>query len=182
MLTPTAHAQAEPFLGQIMCAGFNFQPRGWLLADGRTMPIAQYTALFSLLGTTYGGDGRTTFALPDLRGRVILGAGQSPGTTLRQLGERGGSETQQITVTQLPPHSHTVAPQASSQDATSISPAGKAPATKARTTLYADPTPGTTLAPSTTSVAGAGQPLPVMPPYTTFNCFIAVEGIFPSRW
>lgn len=181
LLAPAAHAQAEPFLGQIMCAGFNFAPRGWAFADGSLLPIATNTALFSLLGTTYGGDGRTTFALPDLRGRVIIGAGQSPGTSGRALGERGGSETQFIAVNQLPPHSHTVTPQASSQDASSISPAGKAPATKARTTLYADPTPGTNMAPSTTSVTGAGQPLSVMPPFTTFSCFIATEGIFPSR-
>lgn len=181
LLAPTAHAQAEPILGQIMCAGFNFAPRGWAFANGSLIPIATNTALFSLLGTTYGGDGRTTFALPDLRGRVIVSAGQSPGTTLRTLGEQGGSETQNITVNQLPPHSHTVTPQASSQDASSITPAGKAPATKARTTLYADPTPGTNMASSTTSATGAGQPLSVMPPFTTVNCYIATEGIFPSR-
>lgn len=181
LLTPAAHAQAEPFLGQIMCAGFNFAPRGWAFADGRLLPIATNTALFSLLGTTYGGDGRTTFALPDLRGRVILGSGQGPGTALHQLGESGGSETQQISVSQLPAHSHTVSPQGSAQDATSISPAGKAPATKARTTLYADPTPGTNLAPSTSSATGGGQPVSVMQPYATFSCFVALEGIFPSR-
>jgi len=180
-LTPAAHAQAEPFLGQIMCAGFNFAPRGWAFADGRLLPIATNTALFSLLGTSYGGDGRTTFALPDLRGRVAMGAGQGPGTSLHSLGEQGGNETQQITVNQLPPHSHNVLPQASSLDANSISPSNKVPATKARTTLYADPTPGTTMAPSTTTPTGSGQPISVMQPYTTFSCFIATEGIFPSR-
>lgn len=181
LLAPAAHAQAEPLLGQIMCAGFNFAPRGWAFANGQLIPIATNTALFALLGTTYGGDGRTTFALPDLRGRVMVGAGQGPGTTFRNLGEQGGSETQRISVGQLPAHTHTVSPQASSDDASSISPAGKAPATKARTTLYAEPTPGNTMAPSTTSATGQGQPLPVMQPFTTVNCFIATEGIFPSR-
>ncbi len=177
-----AHAQAtEPFLGQIMCAPYNFEPRGWAYAAGQVLSIAQNSALFSLLGTTYGGDGRTTFALPDLRGRVMLMAGQGPGTTLHNLGETGGTETQQLTVNNLPPHAHTVSPQGSSLDATSISPAGKAPASKARTTLYADPTPGSNLAPSTTSATGGGTPVSVMQPYGTVNCYIALQGVYPSR-
>ena len=176
-----AYAQAEPFLGQIMCAGFDFEPRGWARADGRLLPIAQNTALFSLLGTQYGGDGRSTFALPDLRGRVMVGSGQGPSTSARSAGETGGSETQQITVNQLPSHTHVVTPLASSSDAVSISPAGKVPATKARTTLYADSTPGTHLAPSISSPAGGNQPISVMQPFNTVGCFIALQGIFPSR-
>lgn len=181
LLTPAAQAQIEPYIGQIMCAPYNFTPRGWAPTDGRLISIAQNTALFALLGTTYGGNGQTTFALPDLRGRVMMGAGQGPGTTMHNLGEMGGSETRQITVNQLPPHSHAVYPQASAQDASSISPTNKAPATKARTTLYADPTPGLNMAPSVTTVTGSGAPLSVMQPYTVINCFIALEGIFPSR-
>ncbi len=177
-----AHAQAtEPFLGQIMCAPYNFEPRGWAFAAGQVLSIAQNTALFALLGTTYGGDGQVTFALPDLRGRVMLMAGQGPGTGQHVLGETGGSETKQLTVSNLPAHTHTVAPQGSSQDASSISPAGKAPASKARTTLYADPTPGSNLAPTTSSATGSGVPVSVMQPYGTVNCFIALQGVFPSR-
>ena len=90
---PAAHAGMDEYLGEIITAGFNFCPRGTLEADGRLLPIMENTALFSLLGTQYGGDGRTTFALPDLRGRTIVGAGQGPGLTGRQQGERGGTET-----------------------------------------------------------------------------------------
>ncbi|WP_430403352.1 phage tail protein [Hyphomonas sp.] len=89
---PAAHAGMDEYLGEIITAGFNFCPRGTLEADGRLLPIAENTALFSLLGTMYGGDGRTTFALPDLRGRVVVGAGQGPGLTDRRQGERGGAE------------------------------------------------------------------------------------------
>lgn len=179
-----AHAQAEPFLGQIMCAGFNFAPRGWAVAAGQLLPISQNTALFSLLGTTYGGDGKTTFALPDLRGRFMMSSsdfGQSPGAGIHSLGEKAGSDTHTVTTSELPAHTHVVAPLGSANDANSISPAGKAPASKARTTLYADPTPGTTLAATTTSATGGNQPMPTLPPYTVVNCFIALEGIFPSR-
>lgn len=180
-----AQAQAQPYLGQIMCAGFNFVPRGWALAAGQLMPISQNTALFSLLGTTYGGNGLNTFALPDLRGRFMMSstdiAGPSSGAGVHSLGEQGGSDNHTITTSELPAHTHVVAPLGSTNDASSISPAGKAPASKARTTLYADPTPGTTLAATTTSATGGSQPMPTLPPYTTVNCFIAIEGIFPSR-
>lgn len=108
-----AAAQSEPFIGQIMCAGFNFTPRGWARLDGQLLPIAQNQALFSLLGTTYGGDGRTTFALPDMRGRALVHDGNGPGLTPRTLGERGGAETHTLTPSQMPAHTHTVAPRAS---------------------------------------------------------------------
>ena len=93
LAAPSAQAGPDEYLGEILTVGFNFCPRGTLEADGRLLPISQNTALFSLLGTMYGGDGRTTFALPDLRGRVVVGAGQGPGLTERRLGERGGVET-----------------------------------------------------------------------------------------
>ena len=176
-----AHAQAEPFVGQIACFGFNFAPVGWLPADGRLLPISQYTPLFALLGTTYGGDGRNTFALPNLQGRVVVGAGQLAGGQPYPLGQMGGAETVTLSVNNLPPHAHTVAPVGSSSDATDISPAGKAPATKARTTLYANATPGTSLAASTSSSVGAGSPVPNLPPYVVMNCAIATQGIFPQR-
>lgn len=180
-LASQAQAQSQPYVGQIMCAGFNFAPRGWAALDGQVLAIQQNTMLFSLLGTTYGGDGRTTFALPDMRGRVMVHSGQAPGLTYRNLGETGGSENTTLNVTNLPPHNHVVAPAGSSGDANSISPAGKAPATKARTTLYADATPGVTMAPAPTSVTGNGVPFNNMQPFVTVNCFIATEGVYPSR-
>ncbi|HKQ28293.1 MAG TPA: tail fiber protein [Burkholderiales bacterium] len=177
-----AAAQAnDPFLGQIMCAGFNFAPRGWAELNGQILPIAQNTALFALLGTTYGGNGQTTFALPDMRGRVLIHQGQGPGLTARTLGESAGEENVTLNSTQLPAHAHTVTPLGSTADATLISPAAAVPPTKSRTTLYA-PGPGTVaMAPVTTSIAGSSLPVPVMQPYVTVNCFISLEGVFPSR-
>jgi microcystin-dependent protein len=178
----TALAQAtEPFIGQIMCAGFNFAPTGWAELDGQLLPIAQNTALFSLLGTQYGGNGVSTFALPDMRGRVLIHAGQGPGLSSRVQGETGGTETVTLTNGQLPAHTHTVTPQGSPADATLVSPANGVAATKARTTLYA-PGPGTVaMSPVLTSPAGANQPVPNMQPYVTVKCFIALQGVFPSR-
>ena len=176
-----AQAQSEPFLGQIMCAGFNFAPRGWARLDGQLMSIAQNTALFSLLGTTYGGNGTTNFALPDMRGRALLHDGQGPGLSQHFEGAAEGSETVTLSNAQMPAHTHSVTPLGSSGDATQVSPANGVPASKARTTLYA-PGPGTIpMAPVTTSAAGANQPVSIMQPTLTVECFIAVEGVFPSR-
>lgn len=176
-----AAAQAEPLLGQIMCAGFNFAPRGWAELNGQLIPIAQNTALFALLGTQYGGNGQTTFALPDMRGRMLLHAGQGPGLSPRDQGETGGSESNSLAVVNLPSHAHTFAPLGSTNDATSVSPAGKVAASKARTTLYADPTNVVAQAAGTTSATGNGVPFNTMQPFLTVKCFIAMEGIFPSR-
>ena len=96
----------EPFIGQLMLFGGNFAPRGWAMCDGQLLPIAQYSALFSILGTTYGGDGRTTFALPDLRGRVPMGFGHGPGLSAHGLGSKGGEENVTLTTSQIPSHSH----------------------------------------------------------------------------
>ena len=177
-----AAAQAnDPFIGQIMCAGFNFAPRGWAELNGQLLPISQNTALFSLLGTQYGGNGQTTFALPDMRGRVLIHAGQGPGLSQREQGESGGAEQVTLNNAQLPAHTHTVTPQGSPSDATLMSPANGVPATKARTTLYA-PGPGTVpMSPVLTSPAGSNAPVPVMQPYVTVKCFIALFGVFPSR-
>ena len=176
-----ASAQAEPLLGQLMCGAFNFAPRGWAELNGQLLSIAQNTALFSLLGTQYGGDGRVTFALPDMRGRTLVHAGQGPGLSPREQGEAGGSEQVTLTTPQMPAHGHLVQPQGSSADATLVSPAGGVPATKSRTTLYA-PGPGTVpMQPIVTTLTGGSAPVPVMQPYLTVRCFIAIEGIFPSR-
>jgi microcystin-dependent protein len=177
-----ASAQAtEPFIGQIMCAGFTFAPQGWAELNGQLLSIPQNTALFSLIGTTYGGNGSTTFQLPDMRGRVLIHAGQGSGLTNRVQGEVGGAEQVTLNNAQLPAHTHTVTPLGSAADATLVSPANGVPPTKARTTLYA-PGPGTiAMSPVLTSPAGNNAPVPVMQPYVTIKCFIALQGIFPSR-
>src|SRR5437660_2587453 len=97
---------SNPFVAEIRIFPFNFAPKGWATCSGQLMPISQNTALFSLLGTTYGGDGRSTFALPDLQGRVAISQGQGPGLTIRDLGEEGGSESVTLTVAEMPPHRH----------------------------------------------------------------------------
>lgn len=189
-----AHAQ-DAMIGEIKCFGGNFAPRGWALLDGQLLPIVSNQALFSILGTTYGGDGRTTFALPDMRGRTLVHAGNGPGLSPRQLGERGGSESNTLTTNQLPPHAHPhaheVAPLGASTDATSNDPRGRVPATKSRTTLYADPvsTPGAsnlveqaaTMTRAGGATTGGGQAVNNMQPFVTVNCMIATQGIFPSR-
>jgi microcystin-dependent protein len=177
-----AAAQAsDPFLGQIMCAGFNFAPKGWAELNGQLLSIVQNIALFSLLGTTYGGNGQTTFALPDMRGRVLIHAGQGPGLTNRDQGESAGAEQVTLNNAQLPAHAHTVTPEGSTADATLVSPANAVPATKSRTTLYA-PGPGTVpMSPTLTSAVGSNAPVPVMQPYVTVKCFISMQGVFPSR-
>ena len=176
-----AAAQSEPLLGQIMCGAFNFAPRGWAELNGQILSISQNTALFSLLGTNYGGNGQNTFALPDMRGRTLLHAGQGPGLQDRSVGEVGGTEVITLTTANLPAHAHSYAPLGSNNDATSISPAGKVPAAKARTTLYADPANLVAEAPVTTGFAGGGQPVNNMQPFLVMKCFIAMEGVFPSR-
>ena len=178
---PAAAQATDPFIGQIMCAGFNFAPRGWAELNGQTLAISQNTALFSLLGTTYGGDGRTTFSLPDMRGRALLHAGQGPGLSLRDQGEQGGSETNTLTAANMPPHAHTFSTLGSINDASSVSPAGKVAASKARTTLYAEPTNIVPMAMGITDATGSGAPIANMQPYLTVKCFMALFGVFPSQ-
>lgn len=175
-----ASAQATPYIGQIMCAGYNFTPLGWAKLDGQLLAISQNEALFALIGTTYGGDGQVTFALPDARGRIMIHQGQGPGLSSYQLGQSAGTETTTVTIANLSPHSHQVSPLGSTNDATSVSPAGKVAASKARTTLYADPTSTVGMQSSSTSSVGSGQPINNMQPFQTTNCYMALEGIFPS--
>lgn len=178
---PAVAQASDPFIGQIMCAGYNFAPRGWALLDGQLLSIAQNTALFSLLGTQFGGNGQTNFGLPDMRGRTLIGVGQGPGLSDHQVGEAGGSENSTLGASNLPPHAHTVAPLGSNNDATSISPTGKVASSKARTTLYADPLNLVAMAPTQTSVVGSGLPFNNMQPYLAINCYIALQGVYPSR-
>lgn len=176
-----AAAQSDPFIGQIMCAGFNFEPRGWARLDGQLLSIAQNTALFSLLGTNFGGDGRVTFGLPDMRGRTLIHDGQGPGLSQHFIGEMGGTESNTLATSNLPAHAHSFAPLGSNNDANSVSPAGKVAASKARTTLYTDALNLTPMAAGTTGSTGSNVPVNNMQPYLAINCFIALQGIFPSR-
>lgn len=171
---------SEPFLSEIYMAGLNFEPRGYALCNGQLLSISQNTALFSLLGTTFGGDGRTTFALPDLRGRIPVGMGQGPGLTNRMLGELGGEENVTLVTNQMPQHNHSF--HAMSEAGTTSAPSGAYLAnTGALDKEYR--TAGTAVAMNTNVVGAAGgnQPHDNMPPYIVLNFYIALEGIFPSR-
>jgi microcystin-dependent protein len=166
----------QPYLGEIRVFGFNFPPRGWATCSGQLLPIAQNTALFSLLGTFYGGNGTTNFALPDFRGRVAVSQGQGPGLSNYVIGEQAGTENNTLTTSQLPSHTHVVNATAT---ANSKSPAGKVPAF---TTAANFGDPGA-LAMSTQMNAptGGGQPFSILQPYIAMNYCIAMQGIFPSR-
>jgi microcystin-dependent protein len=175
----------EPYLGAVSIFGGNFAPRGWALCNGQLLSIAQNTALFSLLGTTYGGNGQTTFALPDLRGRIAM----HPDGSNFSLGQSGGTESTSITVQQMPIHVHTVlsisgAMAASTAGGSIDFPNGAYPA-QSSSDLYNTSPDGAGMAVANINaaspVAGAGGPVPILSPYLTMNYCIAMEGIYPSR-
>ncbi|MBW2468192.1 MAG: phage tail protein [Deltaproteobacteria bacterium] len=172
-------AAQDPFIGEIRLFAGNFAPRGWALCDGQLLPIPQYTALFAILGTTYGGDGRTTFALPDLRGRAPIHAGQGPGLLNRRLGQRGGREDVALAVEELPPHSHQAV--GSTNPTSATTPAGKVWGSTGRTRLYAAPGAPANLSPAAIANTGAGMSHENMPPYLVINYIIALQGLFPPR-
>jgi len=166
----------DPFIGQIILVPYNFAPQGWALCNGQLLPIAQNTALFSLLGTTYGGDGVTTFALPDLRGRVPISAGQGPGLQPYALGQEGGEETVTLNTNQIPAHSHAV--YANSTHSNSDQPANNFPGASAH---FQTSTDGTKMNPGMIGQTGGSQPHDNRQPYLTLNYCIALQGIYPSR-
>ncbi len=177
--SPNAHAGIDPFIGEIQWFAGNFAPRGWAFCDGQLLPISSYTALFSILGTTYGGDGRTTFALPDVRGRVIVHEGAGPGLSSRRLGEEGGTETETLNTNQMPSHTHTL--RANSGPSSEVSPTNNVLASPGRTRLYESGDANTNMNSSSVAASGGGLSHNNMQPYTTLQCIIALEGIFPSR-
>ena len=190
-LSQPAKAQ-EPFIGEIVMFAGNFAPRGWALCDGQLLPIAQNTALFSILGTTYGGDGRTTFGLPDLRGRVAMHAGNGPGLTNRPLGQKSGQENVVLNSTQLPAHTHTATTtstlMATTNGGTTNVPTGNILADDGNDRIYATPAapivgmaPGAIDSTTTVNSTGGSQPVANMQPFTTVNFIIALQGIYPSR-
>ena len=168
----------EPYIGQISMAGFNFPPRGWALCNGQLLSIAQNTALYSLLGTAFGGNGQTTFGLPDLRGRVPVHQGQGPGLSPRSMGEIAGEQSHTLITSEMPMHNHLV--NVTSGDSTAKTPSGNVPGGTA-SPIYAAAPNGNTMNPQTLSIAGGSQPHNNMQPYTCINFIIAMEGIFPSR-
>jgi microcystin-dependent protein len=170
---------SEPFLSEIKMFGFSFSPRGWALCDGQILPINQNQALFSLLGTTYGGDGRTTFALPDLRGRTPVHFGSGPGWN-PALGSRGGEETVSLTTAQIPSHTHNLV--ATGDGANSPAPNDQFLAQSTATDpLYAGATDLVAMDGQAVANAGGGQGHANMQPYLTLNFCIALQGVFPSR-
>ena|SRR5512133_1796023 len=173
---------ADPFVAEIRIFPFSFAPRGWAFCDGQLLPISQNTALFSLLGTTYGGDGRSTFALPNLQGRAPMHPGQGPGLSPHLVGETGGHETVTLSESELPTHSHTMSAQSGA--ASSRSPTGRTLAHPARGMTYAPPSGNlTSLANDTLAPAGAqgGGAHNNMMPYLTLCFCIALQGVFPPR-
>ena len=168
---------SEAYLGQIIPFAGNYTIKGWARCDGQLLPIQQYTALYAVIGTTYGGDGMTNFALPDLRARVPLHAGQGPGRSSRALGSTGGQESVALSTAQLAAHGHTVA--AFAQGGTARGPANAFLANAAG--AYSLTSDGTTLNPAAVAQTGSGQPHDNMPPFATLNFLICVEGLFPPR-
>nr|WP_243651195.1 tail fiber protein [Hymenobacter gummosus] len=165
-------------MAEIILAGFNFPPSGYARCDGQLMAISQNTALFSLLGTTYGGDGRTTFALPNLNGRVPIGRGQGPGLTDRELGAEGGSTAVELQASEMPTHSHVLELTYSTALGTTGSPAGAFLASNASGLPQYHSSSAGNMA---TGATGDAQPHNNLQPYNTLAYYIALQGIFPQR-
>ncbi len=170
---------ADPFVAEIRIFPFNFAPKGWAWCDGQLLPLSQNTALFSLLGTTYGGNGKSNFALPDLQGRCPMHPGQGPGLSLHDLGETGGSETVTLLESEIPAHSHTLLCSID-QSGTAIPGPTRALA-QASANMYFAGAPDTAMAFESLPPAGGDQPHNNMQPYLTFYFNIALQGVFPPR-
>lgn len=174
---------ADPFVAEIRIFPFNFAPQGWAWCNGQLMPISQNTALFSLLGTTYGGDGKSTFALPDLQGRAPMHPGQGPGLSLHDLGEQGGSETITLLESEIPSHSHamSVSSQLGLENQVNVGGTGQMFATGEGVNLYGAANSFVSLANQALSPAGGDQPHNNLMPYLTYYFNIALQGVFPPR-
>jgi len=178
----------EPFIGQIQAFGFNFPPRGWAFCNGQLLSIAQNTALFSLLGTAFGGDGRTTFGLPDLRGRIPLQFGQGPGLPSYVIGQKGGNYQVTLNTSNLPSHNHglVVSSSNATQNAATAGTSIGAPGTTSGRTFtpvdgYNGATPDVIMNASSIQNNGGGQAFNSMNPYIVINWSIALVGVYPSR-
>jgi microcystin-dependent protein len=181
---------SEAYISQIEIFGFDYAPRNWANCAGQLLSVNQNQALFSLLGTTYGGDGLTTFAHPDLRGRVPVGFGQGPGLPNYDLGQRSGEENHALSTTEMPVHNHFINADATTTSGLVNTPSssvtlgkgtGTAPSGAFAVNLYNSAAPGTTLNPATIGLAGGGQPHANQMPTLTLNFCMCRSGIFPSR-
>lgn len=171
---------ADPFVAEIRIFGFNFAPKGWAFCNGQLLPISQNTALFSLLGTMYGGDGKSTFALPDLQGRTPMFWGQGPGLSLYDQGQTGGEEYITLLQSEMPAHNHFI--QAVNDIGDSNNPTGNSLARSAEAAVYSPAGPPPTLmAPLMLLPTGGNLPHNNMSPYNTLNMCIALQGVFPPR-
>ena len=170
---------SEPFVGEIRMFAGNFAPRGWAFCDGQLLAVSQNDALFSLLGTIYGGDGRTTFGLPDLRGRIPIHAGHGPGLSERRLGAKGGEEKVTLTVNQLPSHTHTA--EGSSGNGIDPNPQGNFQAASTVVDAYYDGPPDSNMAATSISKVGGSRSHTNLMPFLCVHFIIALVGIYPSR-
>jgi microcystin-dependent protein len=172
---------SDPFIGEIRLFGFNFAPQGWAQCNGQLLPISQNTALFSILGTTYGGDGRTTFGLPDLQGQAPLHTGQGPGLSDRQLGEKGGEPSVTLNVNEMPSHAHAVA--ASSTTADQSNPTNNIWATGVggRGQNFYTRGAGVPMSGQALGATGGSQTHNNLPPYLVLNFCICMSGVYPPR-
>ncbi len=175
---------ADPFVAEIRIFPFNFAPKGWAWCDGQLLPLSQNTALFSLLGTTYGGNGKSNFALPDLQGRTPMHPGQGPGLSLHDLGETGGSETVSLLESEIPAHSHALsASNAAADEEGQKSAAGAVPGSQQGSNPIYSALSSNSVQFSDQALAPAGDDAPHnnMQPYLTFYFCIALQGVFPPR-
>ncbi|HTW71896.1 MAG TPA: tail fiber protein [Acetobacteraceae bacterium] len=170
---------SQPFIGQIIAVGFNFAPVNWHLCDGSSLPISQYTALYQLIGTTYGGDGVNNFNLPDLRGRFAINMGQGAGLSPYVLGQPGGEEQHTLTTTEMGGHTHSLV--AANNVTVAVPAAGLALGTPASEPIYGTSGATTTLAPRSIGQAGGSQPHENRQPYLAINYIIALYGIYPPQ-
>ena len=175
---------ADPFVAEIRIFPFNFAPKGWAFCAGQLLPISQNTALFSLCGTIYGGDGKSTFALPDMQGNAPMQWGQGPGLSLHDIGEEGGSDTISLLQSEMPAHAHNVG-RAKADNGDSVTPVGNVFAQSAAgrglaAFYHAAPATGT-VSPNSLTAAGGGLPHNNRQPYLTLSFCIALQGVFPPR-
>ena len=172
---------ADPFVAEVRIFPFNFAPKGWAFCDGQLLPLSQNTALFSLLGTTYGGNGKSNFALPDVQGSVVMHPGQGPGLSLHDLGETGGSETVTLNGSEMPSHPHNL--MATAVTGTQSLPTSNSISRVSGATPYLPPAgaPLVSFSPDAVTPTGGDQPHNNMQPYLTLNFCIALQGVFPPR-
>ena len=170
---------ADPFVAEVRIFPFNFAPTGWALCNGQILPLSQNTALFSLLGTTYGGDGKSNFALPNIQGRAVMQPGQGPGLSLHDLGEEGGEQAVTLLETEIPSHRHTFNTSVRPDD--SLDAGGLAPGTGNNMYVAAAGATTTNASPQALAAVGGTQPHNNMQPYLTLNFNIALQGVYPAR-